>query len=62
MHDDGKQKKVSRLTRVRGRKPFECGYPVFFTCFAKGRERSSERGELLWLALLTILKISKEYG
>ena len=60
MHDDGKQKEVKKLTRIRGRKPLTVGYPDFLTCFAKGRERSSGRVELLWLACYRFLKISKE--
>ena len=57
MHDDGKQKKVKKLTRIKGRKPLMMGYPDFLTCFAKGRERPLlKEVELLWLALLSIFE------
>ena len=53
MHDDGKQKKVEKLTRIKGRKPLTVGYPDFLTCFAKGRERSLLK-EVNYYGLLAI--------
>lgn len=52
MHDDGKQTKVKKLTRIKVRKPLMVGYPEFLTCFAKGR--NAPLNEVNYYGLLAI--------